>query len=158
MSSDPRLWFAVASQGVTARIVALGCIIASSFFLWGAAECTNSDPAALNDFAANFGQLTYVDVLANDSDPDGERLELTVTGGTCSAVGTVSVESDLIRFQPIPVGVSSTCTVTYRATDESGNFDGATLTLEEADLSLIFADGFEAGTTGTWSSCAACLN
>jgi len=141
------------------RAIARAFIIASSFFLLGAAECTNSDPAALDDSADNFGQSIYVDVLANDTEPDGERLELTVTGGTCSAVGAVSVESDLIRFQPIPLGVSSTCTVTYTATDESGNSDNATLTLNEVDLSLIFADGFESGSTVAWTLCSgSCSN
>lgn len=143
---------------MSARLVALACTLVSSLFLWGAAECTNSDPSALDDTAANLGQLTYVDVLANDSEPDGERLELTTTGGTCSALGTVSVDTDLVRFQPIPVGVSSTCTVTYTATDESGNSADATLTLVAVDLSLIFADDFESGTASAWSSCVACLN
>lgn len=137
------------------RLVAFLGVLASAVVLWGAANCTNSAPAVSNDAADNTGLLTYVDVLANDTEPDGELMTLAVTGGTCLAAGSVTVEDNLVRFLPSPA-VPSACTVTYSATDFQGNSDTGTLTFAAVDVSLIFADNFETGTTGAWDACSGC--
>ena len=75
------------------RLFALCFVLLGSVFLWGAANCINSSPVVTDDAASNTGQLTYVDVLANDTEPDGELMTLAVTGGSCQSVGSVTVET-----------------------------------------------------------------
>lgn len=137
------------------RLFACLGVLASSLVFLGAAQCTNSSPVVNNETADNSGQLTYVDVLANDTEPDGELMTLAVTGGTCFSAGSVTVEDNLVRFLPSPA-VPSACTVTYSATDFQGNSDTGTLTFAALDISLIFADNFETGTTGAWDACSGC--
>ena len=137
------------------RLLAFLGVLASAVILGGAANCTNSAPIVTNDTASNTGLLTYVDVLANDTEPDGELMTLAVTGGTCFAAGSVTVEDNLVRFLPSPA-VPSGCTVNYSATDFQGNSDSATLTFAPLSIDLIFADNFETGTTGAWDACSGC--
>ena len=137
------------------RPFALGGVLVSSLLFWGAANCINSSPVVTDDAASNTGQLTYVDVLANDTEPDGELMTLAVTGGSCQSVGSVTVEDNLVRFAPSP-SVPSACTVQYRATDSHGQQDTGTLTFSPLNVSLIFADNFETGTLGAWDACGGC--
>ena len=74
------------------------------------------------------GSLT-VDVLANDSDQDGDVAALTVTA-TDGASGTTVVESDRSVTYSNNNGVAgSTDTFTYTITDAAGASDTATVTL-----------------------------
>jgi len=50
------------------------------------AQC-NSTPIASGDNAEAASAAILIDVLANDTEPDGEALSVTVTGSTCSGSG-----------------------------------------------------------------------
>jgi CshA-type fibril repeat protein len=68
-----------------------------------------------------------VNVIANDSDPDGDPL--TVTGITQPANGTVIDKGDgTVTYTPDP-GFSGTDTFTYTVCDDDGNCDMATVTI-----------------------------
>ncbi len=99
----------------------------------------NSDPDAQDDTATT-GQDTAViiDVLDNDSDPDGDPL--TVTEAT-SPDGTVTINGDgTITFDPTP-GFNGETTVDYTVSDGNGGTDSAVVT-------LMVRDGIVEGTTG----------
>ena len=57
----------------------------------------NSAPVTIDDYAdVNAGQSIIVDVLSNDSDPDGDTLTLL---GVTSSNGSVSIVNNTIRYQ-----------------------------------------------------------
>ncbi|MGB1201526.1 MAG: Ig-like domain-containing protein, partial [Cognaticolwellia aestuarii] len=59
----------------------------------------NQFPIAQNDvFSMRYNTSALIDVLANDSDPDGETL--TIVGAT-SEIGAVSIENNKLLFTPI---------------------------------------------------------
>jgi len=109
----------------------------------------NADPIAVDDEASTHHDVIVVDVLANDDEPDGEAVDVTLTGGTCQ--GTTTAEQGLVSFAPVPP-LSADCTITYEARDASGNV--ATATLRVRLQTAIFADDFEAGNALAWSECA----
>ena len=56
-----------------------------------------------------------IDVLANDTDPDGEALSIhQISGGL---LGEVTVAGGEVTYKPFPGVVSGTDTITYQATD-----------------------------------------
>ncbi len=107
----------------------------------------NSQPVVQNDVAETYNKPLIVDVLANDSDSDGEALSLSVVSSTCA--GSTTVTFDLLRYAPSAPLVSP-CQITYRATDERGAFSQAIVTIN-AGSPVIFADGFESGDTVAWT-------
>jgi hypothetical protein len=108
----------------------------------------NSAPLALDDAVSAYRDAVVVDVLANDDEPDGEALDVTLTGGTCQ--GTRTVELGLVRYEPNPP-LAADCTITYEVRDEAG--DVATATLRVTRQTGIFTDDFESGNASAWSSC-----
>ena len=73
---------------------------AAALTLWGivVAADSNTDPTALPDRAVVRGvRYVLVDVLANDSDPDGDPLSVTITGG---GEGVTQLGDGLLQFQP----------------------------------------------------------
>lgn len=106
-------------------------------------------PVAVADTADNYGGTVVVDVLANDSDADGDALAVDITGDTCTDA-TISVSGSLLRVEPFehrPV----TCSIGYRVTDATGRTSTAQVQLVAATLGPLFADGFEPGSTAAWS-------
>ncbi|KPP91205.1 MAG: putative Ca2+-binding protein [Rhodobacteraceae bacterium HLUCCA08] len=103
----------------------------------------NDAPVAQDDTASTDEDTPVtIDVLANDSDVDGDPL--TVTEAT-SPDGDVTINSDgTLTFTPTP-GFSGDATVTYTVDDGNGGTDTATLfvTVEENPL-----DGTVEGTAG----------
>ncbi len=85
----------------------------------------NRNPYVMNDTATTPSGSVSVDVLANDSDPDGDSLSISsVTNGQN---GTVSITGNRLLYQPNS-GFAGTDTFTYTATD--GNLSGtATVTV-----------------------------
>jgi hypothetical protein len=92
----------------------------------------NDPPVALPDVATlQPGASTVIDVLANDSDSDGDALTLTsVTQGTSG--GTVTMEAGGVRYTPAP-GFTGTDTFTYTVGDGSGGFTTVTVTVTVTD-------------------------
>ena len=103
----------------------------------------NDAPDAKNDSSqTDFNTAVVVNVLANDTDVDGDTL--TVTGAT-SPNGTVTVNPNgTITFTPT-TGFSGDTTVDYTISDGNGGTDTATVTITVGASPL---DGIVEGTTG----------
>lgn len=91
---------------------------------------SNQAPVAEDDVATTAQNKTVVvDVLANDSDPDGGTLTLTdvsYDGNT----SIVSIEGGKIKVNPLNAAKDArTETITYTVTDEDGATDTATLSV-----------------------------
>lgn len=102
---------------------------------------TNSPPVAVDDTATTSENTAVtVDVLANDSDPDGDSL--TVTGVTQPAHGTAAVNGNKTVYTPATdyVGTDS---YTYTISDGNGGTDTATVT-----VTVTASTG---GSTLTWT-------
>ena len=113
----------------------------------------NGSPSAVNDVADHLARTFTFDVLANDTEPDGEALTLSVIGHTCP--NTVIATDGLIQVQTepddgTPRGYSVACAISYRVEDETGHGDTAVLQLT-AQAFPLFSDGFESGGVSAWS-------
>ncbi len=100
----------------------------------------NTAPLAADDTAeAEAGRLLLLDVLANDTDADGDPLLVTVASTTDNA--TVSVlEDGTIRYVAAP-DFSGTDSFAYTVSDGRGGTDTATVTVEVAPFRpVIFLD------------------
>ena len=81
-------------------------------------KSTNRAPVAKDDgFSLNQDTIALFDVLANDSDPDGNPL--TITTVSTPAHGVASVSGGKVSYQPLPgyVGVDS---FSYTIADDKG--------------------------------------
>ena len=105
-------------------------------------------PVAVDDTAENYGSTLVVDVLANDTDADGEALAVSVLG-TCAGAD-ITVRGGMLQIEPANHQPSS-CTFNYRITDESGLSADAQVQVNAQILGPLFADGFEPGSTAAWS-------
>ncbi|WP_341502585.1 Ig-like domain-containing protein [Gallaecimonas sp. GXIMD4217] len=87
----------------------------------------NSAPVAQNDSATtDAGQAVTINVLANDSDPDGDTLTVTSVSGVN---GSAKINSNgSISFTPAS-GFSGTETFSYSVSDGKGGSDSATVTV-----------------------------
>ncbi|MDD9893308.1 MAG: Ig-like domain-containing protein, partial [Gammaproteobacteria bacterium] len=88
----------------------------------------NDRPVAQDDVATTDEDTQVnIDVLANDSDADGDPL--TIQGDTLSATnGSVSISNDQLVFTPA-ADFNGTATINYEATDGNGGFGAATVTV-----------------------------
>lgn len=78
----------------------------------------NRAPDARDDSAevVNGGSVTTA-VLFNDTDPDGDQLAVTITGGPDNSLGSASLGSNrTITFNATP-GASGTASIAYQVTD-----------------------------------------
>ena len=94
---------------------------------------TNEIPVAINDTAVSYyGNPITIDVLANDTDADGDVLTVTATSATD---GSVLINTDnTLEFTP-NVGFFGTHTVSYTASDgQGGTTDGEVLVVSEICL------------------------
>jgi hypothetical protein len=87
----------------------------------------NSPPTAADDVATTDQDVPVtVDVLANDTDPDGDGL--SVDSVTQGSNGSVTTDGTSVTYTPDP-GFSGTDTFTYTVSDGNGGFDTATVTV-----------------------------
>ncbi len=112
------------------------------------AQDCNSAPIAADDFVVHEGSLVLIDVLANDLEPDGEGMTVTISSETCA--GTVSEDFGLVSLEPAVPGEPEVCEISYQVADEQGNTASATVFVSLSPL--IFQDGFESGDTSVWSA------
>ncbi|MGK7904812.1 MAG: peroxidase family protein [Hormoscilla sp.] len=85
----------------------------------------NSPPEAVDDSVTlRSGTTATIAVLDNDSDPDGDPIE--VLAFTSAAQGTVSIEDNLLVYQPHP-GFTGTDSFTYIIQDSFNNTGTATV-------------------------------
>jgi Ca2+-binding RTX toxin-like protein len=96
----------------------------------GTGDCaagSNQQPNAVDDTAsATAGSATVIDVLANDSDPDGPAL--TISSNTQGAHGTVTCSTANCTYTAT-AGYNGTDTFTYTVSDGHGGTDTATVTV-----------------------------
>jgi hypothetical protein len=94
----------------------------------------NQRPDAVNDSAITNGMALSIAVLANDTDPDGDKLTITgvtpgMNGTTCIKTnGTTSPTDDVVVYTP-DSGFRGTDRFTYTISDGMGGFDTATVTI-----------------------------
>jgi hypothetical protein len=100
----------------------------SAVFIQAGSLTTNQPPVAGDDAATtDAGVPVTINVLANDSDPDGDTL--TVTAATDPANGTAVVNADnTITYTP-DAGFTGTDTFDYTVDDGNGGTDTATVTV-----------------------------
>jgi hypothetical protein len=89
------------------------------------------DDEATADAAWSSPSPVTVDVLANDTDPDGDMLSLASVGD--AAHGTAAIESGRLRYTP-DTGFSGQDTVTYVVSDGRGLTDSGTVTITVGPL------------------------
>ncbi len=87
----------------------------------------NQAPNAVDDAGTSDGSPTTINVLQNDSDPNGDPF--AITGFTQPPNGTVAQVGDELVYTPDP-GFEGTDTFTYTICDDSGECDTATVTIE----------------------------
>ena len=115
------------------------------------AQC-NATPAAQDDTAETYSESLVIDVLANDTDADGDFLEVIVVTETCPGAVTVD-DFELVHFTP-STPLTSDCTITYDARDSTGAKNRATVTISAVSSPPgIFDDDFETGDGSRWTSC-----
>jgi len=110
-------------------VVTDGSTTASATIRPVAVLCTNDPPVAVDDVAvvAEDGNV-LIEVLANDTDIDGDSLAVAALGTPSS--GTVAVaSSNRIRFTPPADLCGSTETFSYEARDPDGLTDTATVSV-----------------------------
>ena len=102
----------------------------------------NDDPVAGDDFATTpFNQAVVIDVLANDTDVDGD--ELSVLSVEQPDNGTVTINADgTVTYTP-DTGFQGTDSFTYVVSDGQGGTDTATVTVTVQPPVL---DGIVSGT------------
>ncbi len=94
-------------------------------------QAPNNAPDAVEDVAAvDFDKTVLVDVLANDTDPDGDTL--SVQSIVQPSVGTAVLNNDGTILVD-PDGNIGSISVLYTVTDGRGGTDSATLTIASTD-------------------------
>ncbi|MFB9068826.1 cadherin-like domain-containing protein [Pseudofulvimonas gallinarii] len=90
----------------------------------------NLPPVAVNDTRTILlGAPTSIDVLANDSDPDGDPL--TIVSVTTPAAGTATISGNMVVYTPA-VPFPGTDSFDYTISDGNGGFATATVFLAAA--------------------------
>ena len=94
--------------------------------------------AVIDSTATAFATPVVVDLLANDTDADGDPL--TVTSATVPAAqGTLSLSGTTWTFTPAS-GFSGTATITYTIQDQDGATDTATHTVVVGNAAPVLVD------------------
>src|SRR5207245_1910308 len=90
----------------------------------------NGAPVATNDTAiTNGGTPVRIDVLANDSDPDGDPIHVISVSSPSAYGGTVAINGDgSVTYSP-PMSFNGTDTFTYTVSDGRGGTASATVTV-----------------------------
>ncbi len=88
---------------------------------------TNQPPVAVDDTATTqAGTSVFIDVLANDTDPDGDVL--TIAGVGSPANGTAEDFKGRVRYTP-SAGFTGTDSFTYTVSDGNGGMNDALVTV-----------------------------
>ena len=127
----------------------LGIVLVAS--LPALAQC-NTVPTAQPDTGITVdNEVLWIDVLGNDSDPDGQPLSVAVTSESC--LGSVSVVGEFVRLTPVPIsgGDQEQCTISYEITDGEANASSTVAVTVNRFIVEIFSDGFESGDTSAWA-------
>ena len=125
------------------------CAVAGSV---ATAQC-NTSPSAIADSASTpDNRSLWIAPLANDSDPDGQPLTVSVLNEDCP--GTVITDpAGLLLYTPTTVqGPEQTCSISYSIADGAGGVASAVANITVIAVPPeIFADGFETGDVSAWA-------
>lgn len=91
---------------------------------------TNTVPVAVNDYAVASKSPVLIPVLANDSDADGDLLNIVAL--TQPPKGSASIQDSQILYTPPPNGLSGAVTFTYSISDGRGGVASATVFVSKA--------------------------
>ncbi len=108
-------------------------------------------PTAEDDEISALLESVVIDVLANDSEPDGQAMSIVQLSTTCPAM--VAVDFGLVRLTPT-TALTTDCQISYRVQNDDGQTSGLAAVQVSHIPSLIFADGFEGGSASAWEACA----
>ena len=101
----------------------------------GTGKCTNTAPVAVDDALASVEdsakQIPASSLIANDSDPDGDALDVVAVTGGAAAHGTVSLTAGTVTYTPA-ADYNGPATFDYTLSDGHGSQDGATVTIAVA--------------------------
>jgi hypothetical protein len=100
---------------------------------------TNTDPLAVDDVASvpGGGTPTLIDVVANDTDPDGDALSITgATDGSAGGSVVVVGGGDAVTYLPPSTAFLGTDSFTYTVSDAHGGTAEATATVTVVDDTL----------------------
>jgi large repetitive protein len=88
---------------------------------------SNSAPVANDDtgLSTTFGTPVTVDVLANDTDPDGDPLTISAVRLRDPAQGTVEIVGNRVVFTPGSSSINTTVEIIYTVSDGRGGEDSA---------------------------------
>ena len=114
----------------------------------------NDPPVAVDDGPITHNTILPItlDVMANDSDPDNALTDLTIISVSTPTLGSVSIESGMIVYQPSGT-TSGTATFTYTIQDPGGLTSTATVTIFYEYAPLEVSQGFSPNNSGgneTW--------
>jgi len=113
---------------------------------------TDHDPVAQNDTATtDENSAATVDVLANDSDPDGDSL--TVTDASGASHGTTSIVSNQVVYTPA-TGYYGSDSFTYTISDGNGGTASATVSVTVNQVVALPTSVTPQAPTATTPSCA----
>ena len=112
------------------------------------ADTGNNNPVALDDsVTTNEDTAVAIDVLANDSDPDGDSLSIDTI--TQPVSGTAIISGTLVVYTPTP-GFTGGDTFAYTISDGQGGTDTATVNVtvtatsgNQAYLAVIMTDDID---------------
>lgn len=107
-------------------------------------------PTAVDDSAATAaGEPVTIEVLANDSDPDGDAL--TVAAVTQGSAGSVTHDGTRVTYTP-GGGFGATDAFTYTVSDGTGNSATANVTIYRADCLVSWSDDLEPAPEAGWTA------
>ncbi len=107
----------------------------ASAFITVTVRPINDDPVANDDTAStSAGTPVDVDVLANDTDVDGDTLTISAVGA--AANGTAVIVGGAVQYVP-NAGFSGTDTFSYTVSDGNGGSDTATVTVSVGALPML---------------------
>jgi len=92
-------------------------------------EAPNQPPVAVNDSATvGFESSAIIDVLANDTDGNGDNLSITNFSSRSSQGGEIARSGNRLRYTPAD-GFSGLDSFRYTISDGNGEIDSATVTI-----------------------------
>ena len=120
----------------------------------------NQPPVAINDSATvDFQTSAIIDVLANDTDENGDRLSISGFSLTSQLSGAIAREGDVLRYTPAS-GFSGNDSFRYSISDGNGGTDSATVNVtvspapNQPPVAVNDSASMTAGTTATINAIA----
>lgn len=96
-------------------------------------NCVNDAPVGIDDDAVALeGGTVRIDVLANDTDVDGDALTIAQIIAA-PTLGVAQIDGDELRYDAMTIGID---TIVYELRDPDGATSTATVTIEVTDFSL----------------------